>query len=389
VEHLDGQSFDAVIVGAGPAGSSLAIRLANAGKHVLLLEKARFPRHKMCGEFVSPECLDHFDELGVSSAICDVSPPEYQETRFYSRNGRLLAIPNRWLSTSDRNAIGISRFELDNLLMKRARHCGVVVRERSEAVSAVVDAGRLVGLKVRSNGGTISEVQSVAAFDASGRAQSLARHFRSENSAKKPGDVAFKIHASNANVEKGVCEIYSFRGGYGGCSEVENGKFNLCFVLNSDRVRMIGNDRQAILENSVFTNRRAKEVLSDIAVGDGWLTVAIPRFGLSDSCPYPGVFAVGDAAGFIDPFTGSGIALALQTSKLCANSILLENDLEAAAIAYQRNYSATVSNRMRFSGAIRFLAKFPKLADQMIGLFSISPFLSHAAAKATRYNSDR
>lgn len=387
MEHLDGQSFYAVIVGAGPAGSSLAIRLANAGKHVLLLEKASFPRHKMCGEFVSPECADHFDELGIASDIKEVSAVEILETRFYTRRGRSLTIPNKWLATSDRNAIGISRFELDRLLMEKARASGVVVCELSEALLPIVEKGRLTGLKVRSESGEVANVRTGIAIDASGRAQSLARHFQPGSSRSKADVVAFKTHLSNAKIEGDVCEIYSFQGGYGGCSEVENRKFNLCFVMNSSQVRAIGNDRQAILENGVLKNTRAKEMLSDIELSDLWLTVAIPRFGRGVSCPYPGVFAVGDAAGFIDPFTGSGIALALQTSKLCANTILSDDDLATAAIAYRRDYSVAVTNRMRFSGAIRFLAKFPQLADKMIGLFSISPFLSHAAAKATRYNS--
>ena len=70
------------IVGAGPAGSSLAIRLANAGFVVTLIERERFPRHKLCGEFISPECLRHFRELGVLDEMLDADGRRIAETRF-------------------------------------------------------------------------------------------------------------------------------------------------------------------------------------------------------------------------------------------------------------------------------------------------------------------
>ena len=384
IGHLDGQSFSAVIVGAGPAGASLAIRLANAGQNVLLLEKSRFPRHKLCGEFVSPECADHFDELGIASAVKDVSPAEILETRFYTRSGRSLTIPNKWLSRSERSAIGVSRFQLDRLLMEQARDSGVVLCELSEALSPIVEMGRLTGLKVRSESGDVANVRTSVAIDASGRAQSLARHFQPDNSSSRAEVVAFKTHLSNAKIAKDVCEIYSFRGGYGGCSEVENGRFNLCFVMNSSHVRAIGNDRHAIMENGILKNTRAKEVLSDIELSDLWLTVAIPRFGRSNCCPFPGVFAVGDAAGFIDPFTGSGIALALQTAKLCAASILENGDIRNAELNYRQNYLKAVSQRMRFCRLIRIISAVPAVADNLIDLLSISPLFGKLVAKATR-----
>ena len=82
------ENFDVVIVGAGPAGSSAGIRLANAGRKVLLIDKAKFPRDKLCGEFVSPECLDHFEELGVSEDLFRLTPPRLAKTVFHSSNGR-------------------------------------------------------------------------------------------------------------------------------------------------------------------------------------------------------------------------------------------------------------------------------------------------------------
>ena len=82
------ESYDIVIVGAGPAGASAAIRLANAGRRVLLVEKEKFPRAKLCGEFISPECLEHFRELEVLESMRASGGVEISETIFYSRSGR-------------------------------------------------------------------------------------------------------------------------------------------------------------------------------------------------------------------------------------------------------------------------------------------------------------
>ena len=76
------------IAGAGPAGSSLAIRLAEAGFDVTLIEREKFPRHKLCGEFISPECFDHFRELGVLDRMLSAGGDHISETRFYSPSGK-------------------------------------------------------------------------------------------------------------------------------------------------------------------------------------------------------------------------------------------------------------------------------------------------------------
>ncbi|MFL6468844.1 MAG: NAD(P)/FAD-dependent oxidoreductase [Pyrinomonadaceae bacterium] len=389
MDGLTGQSFDAVIVGAGPAGASLGIRLAKAGKRVLLVEKAHFPRHKLCGEFVSPECIEHFEELGIVPKLRETLLPELVETRFYARNGRSLTISNSWLSSSKQSAIGISRSRLDQILLETARDCGVSVFEGYGFLSSSNYNERLSGLTIKSESGGSFQISAKLAIDASGRNQVLARSFDNSISTRRSGVVAFKTHLINADIDQNACEIYSFPGGYGGCSKVENDRYNTCFVLSSAKLRELGNDRKSIFEKSLLTNRRAHAVLSESVTVGEWLSVSIPHFGQSNCTPYPGVFAIGDAAGFIDPFTGSGIALALQTSKLCANAILTNDDLDAAAINYHRNYTALVKKRMHFTSVIRSLARFPSVADKMIGILSHSSFFSQAAARATRGTSPK
>ncbi|HEX8638725.1 MAG TPA: FAD-dependent oxidoreductase, partial [Pyrinomonadaceae bacterium] len=89
-----------LIAGAGPAGASLAIRLAAQGLQVCLIERERFPRQKLCGEFISPECSRHFAELGVLDSMITAGGERIVETVFYAANGKNVRVPSEWFGGS-------------------------------------------------------------------------------------------------------------------------------------------------------------------------------------------------------------------------------------------------------------------------------------------------
>ena len=88
--------YDVAIAGGGPAGTSAAIRLAQQGLKVLLLEQKKFPRAKLCGEFISPECVSHFEQLGVAEDIFKAKGATLTESSFYSRHGKKVTVPSSW-----------------------------------------------------------------------------------------------------------------------------------------------------------------------------------------------------------------------------------------------------------------------------------------------------
>src|ERR687896_830497 len=120
-------NFDVIIAGGGPAGASAAIHLARGGVRVLLLEQKKFPRPKLCGEFISPECEAHFERLGVAGEMMASSPALLGETVFYSSKGHHVAVPSKWFG--GRAALGLSRAVMDEVLLRFAQHNGVVVHE--------------------------------------------------------------------------------------------------------------------------------------------------------------------------------------------------------------------------------------------------------------------
>src|SRR5262249_17264945 len=111
--------YDVIIAGGGPAGSSAAIHLATRGVRVLLAEQKKFPRAKLCGEFISPECVPHFERLGVIDRMLVAHPAAIAETVFYARKGRYVSVPSAWFGAKGA-ALGLSRAEMDERLLRRA-----------------------------------------------------------------------------------------------------------------------------------------------------------------------------------------------------------------------------------------------------------------------------
>src|SRR6185436_1648818 len=140
--------FDVAIAGAGPAGASAAIHLAQAGAHVLLIEEKKFPRQKLCGEFISPECLDHFRRLGVIDQMTMAGGASVSRTVFYSARGTGVVVPSEWFK-ADAQALGLSRSEMDHQLLNRAKRAGVVVAEEAHASGLLCEDEVVRGVSVK------------------------------------------------------------------------------------------------------------------------------------------------------------------------------------------------------------------------------------------------
>ncbi len=385
------QKYDIAIVGAGPAGSSAAIRLSQAGLKVLLAEQKAFPREKLCGEFISPECLVHFRELGVMTDMAAAGGTNLSETVFYTRGGRGVAVESAWFGDADSHALGLSRAEMDNILLERAEACGADVRRETTATSLLTENGVVTGVKLRDKSGAETEVEAALTIDATGRTRSLARRLDDRTLPKEAADlVAFKTHLRGARVTPGACEIYVYRGGYGGCNRVQDDLYNLCFIASAADAKRLGSDPERVMREVVFSNKRAAEAMRDAVVAKPWHAVPIARFGRSELVPAAGLLTVGDAASFIDPFTGSGMLLALESARIASEAVVSEGlvvkDLTNIAARYRVGYAAAFDTRLRVCSLLRHAAFVPFLAESTIALLSVSRSLRRQVARATRFN---
>jgi menaquinone-9 beta-reductase len=391
-----------VIVGAGPAGASLAIRLAKENFDVCLIERERFPRHKLCGEFISPECLRHFRDLDVFDEMLSSGGDRITQTVFYEPNGKSVSISSEWFNGDSQGALSLSRAEMDLRLLEKAKQTGVTVLEDTNVVGIIFENAKIGGVKVKSNVGEAREIIADLFVDATGRAGVLAKlatKFKVQSPKSKVSEiqnlkskiqnrlVGFKTHLKNVNLEKGVCEIYFFRGGYGGLSYVENNRANHCFLIRADVVKEFVGDADKIVEQVVFQNRRARAALENAEPLFDWLAVSVDGFGAKNLNPAPNLFTVGDAAAFIDPFTGSGMLMAFESAEILAETIA-RNAFSPHGIAgeYQQSHRGRFQKRLRFSALLRRAAFVPNAARLVISALSLSAKARARFARSTRQN---
>jgi flavin-dependent dehydrogenase len=442
--------FDVIILGGGPAGASAAIHLATAGASVLLAERERFPREKLCGEFISPECLGHFARLGVLDQMELSGGVSVSETVFYAPSGRSVAVPSAWFGGGSVNALGLSRAEMDERLLIRAREAGVRVLEEATLAGVIIEGARVRGVRLHTGEGVEREFRAHVTLDATGRQRALVRRAeralrgvtgdakdgsvddakdgsvnverhgimkaghhaerkRERHAERKRGRaslVAFKAHLEGTRGAVGVCEIYFYKGGYGGLSPVEGGLSNLCFIARATDVRAFGSDAERVMHEVLMSNRRAAHTLAGAHARTRWLGVTVESFGRHEPAPFEGLLAVGDAAAFIDPFTGSGMLMALEGGELAARAVSqwlaqgsqrlaqgsqwptqgsVSDSFESLARAYCIAYGTRFDARLRLCGLLRRAALAPtRLAELGVLALGASAAVRRRLARATR-----
>jgi flavin-dependent dehydrogenase len=383
--------YDVIIAGGGPAGSSAAIHLALRGARVLLAEQKKFPRPKLCGEFISPECITQFERLGVSDRMLASGPSPITETVFYSQAGASVSVPSDWFRKGG-VALGLSRAEMDERLLRRAAEVGVDVREETSVTSLNFENDRVAGVTLKTHNSE-EPVSAPITIDATGRSRMLARMTEKSGAMRSQQRelVAFKAHLRNTGVANGACEIYFYRGGYGGLSSIENGLSNLCFIVNARDVRECQSNVDRVVREIVCRNQRASQTLVEAAPDSDWLAVSLEGFGRHTPTPVKGLLTIGDAASFIDPFAGSGMLMAFESGELVANTIApqlseLESHLMLRQLSeqYRAAYERQFNSRLRLCSLIRRAAFAPGVADFAIRLFGASDTLRRRVARATR-----
>jgi len=315
--------YDAIIVGGGPAGAAAATVLAEAGLSVILLEEKRMPRHKVCGEFIAPECFPTLRRLGVFESIRTAGAQEITQLRLNDVNGRMLQVPIADISRDSSWAIGLSRYRFDQILLDRARAAGAVCMEGFAVKGSLSENGAICGVEGMSlTDGKMRAFHAPMVFDASGRNSRLTV-LRDERVGGRPGKrlYALKAHLTGVTGIQDQVELYFFPEGYGGLSRVENDVVNLCLIVSERTLRESAGDGLKIVRQTVMKNKLARARLAQAEVSGKWLSAGPLTFGrrsLSES----GVIPIGDAGGMIDPFTGTGMQIALRTGEMAAQSLI-------------------------------------------------------------------
>jgi len=338
--------YDLTIVGGGPAGTSAAITAARAGARVLLLERGRLPRQRVCGEFVSAESL----EL-LAGLLADTRPDLLAGSARISV-GRLF-VDGRTITTPvDPPAASIARFDLDIALWEAACKSGVSGRLQA----TVEGVGRREDKFVVKT--SVGIFQSRALILAAGRWSNLDSHARVDEHSSQQW-LGIKAHFVEEAPSQSV-DLYFFEGGYCGVSPVRLAggdsldRVNACAMVRADVARMLP---------EVF---RLHPELEERTRSWKPLMESVTTFPLvfREPCPVEDrILRAGDAAGFVDPFVGDGISLALRSGALAAECLApffrSEISLEEAAARYGHQYGADLLPVFRSSSKIRRLLDLP------------------------------
>jgi len=355
------KEFDVAIVGAGPAGSSTAIRLARQGYHVALFDRAIFPRDKLCGDFVNPINWPILDELAVGDEL--LARPHTKISTFrMSAAGGAEAISALALPGARPFGLGLRRFHLDHVLLERTKQVGVSVQQGVK-VTGVDRDSRGWRLAI-DHGDHSSSAQARFLVGADGRNSLVARQLGVTSDRTQPdGAVGFEIQLENVRALRHSVEIHQFAGGYAGLLRVDENTVNLCFTVRQSR---LGRARsfEKLRQNFLCVNSRLQVLLNDAepvsALRSVW-PVYFPR----RRCFGAGFLLVGDAARVTEPVTGEGIFFALRSGHLAATTIaaaLREANLTPARLShYDRACRREFRARLRLNALIRLLMYRPKL----------------------------
>lgn len=293
-----------LVIGGGLAGSMVAMRLAAAGREVVLIEKEREPHHKVCGEFLSAEAIHYLRQAGIEPL--DLGAHPIQRVRLHTG---ARSVEARLPFT----ALSLSRHILDESLLSKAQQAGCAVR-RGACVDRLEAEDGPWSARLR-DGKTI---HARTAFLASGKHDLNAWE---RGGATQADLVGFKMHwhltPAQSEILRGVMELFLFRGGYGGLALVEGGIANLCLVVRRNTLRRLGGWAELL-----------HSMQMELPALHDRLTNAEPRWPKPlaiSPIPYGhlggpanGVWRVGDQAAVIPSFTGDGMSIALHTGVLAA-----------------------------------------------------------------------
>jgi len=384
---------DALIVGAGPAGSALAILLARAGWSVALVEKQAFPRRKVCGECIAASNVCLLQALGAGDAFAQGAGPELRRVALLRGADAIVADLPRAAPPHAPWGRALGREALDTRLRDRAREAGVAIRQPCivQAIEGAPGAWKAV---LRAAGSPATRVvDATLAVAAHGSWERLPDE-RAAERAHRPGDLlAFKANFRGAAIDDGLLPVLAFRGGYGGMVVAEDGLATVACCIRRERLQSAraaspsqsaGLVVESLLRAEIEGVARALEPARRVGP---WLAAGPLRPGVRVRAD-DALLRVGNAAGEAHPIIGEGISMALQSAALLADELLAYGSAEAAAARhahvarrYARAWRLAFAPRLRLAAAFAHAAMNPGASTLLMALARAWPGLLTEGAR--------
>jgi len=383
--------FDAVIIGAGPAGSTAAILLARAGWSVALVEKQRFPRRKVCGECIAASNLPLLHALGIGKQFDISAGPELRQVALMQ--GRRTLTADLPAAHHPHPAWGraLGRESLDTLMLEQARASGATVLQ-PWSVQALGKNADMHQCEIRAIGSDHTENLHAPVLIAAHGSWEHLRPGRAERRlARRPSDLfAFKANFRGARLAPGLLPILSFEGGYGGMVLADQGIATLACCIREDRLEACrrqfpglsaGETVEACLKHACLGVAQA---LSGAHRQGPWLATGPidPGIRLRNDDT---LFRIGNAAGEAHPIIGEGMSMAIQSAWLLCAQLLqpgppsgsLHHASWQAGVRqrYAADWRRHFTARLRLAAGFAHLAMRPRLNSPFLGLLARWPAL--------------
>jgi flavin-dependent dehydrogenase len=372
-------TYDALIIGGGPAGATAGLLLAKAGWSVAIVEKKSFPRRKVCGEFLSATSLPILHELGLGEAFSDRAGPEVRRVGLFANDLALTAPMPQPSLTSCQWGKALGREQLDLLLLDAAARAGASLWQPWSAIEPQRSSRGHVCTIVSKQG--CQELGSRVVIVANG---SWERSVVTTSSARahRPSDLlAFKAHYKESELPADLMPLIAFPGGYGGMVHSDGDRTSLsCCIRRDELQRCRQRHRSPQAGHSVCQHIQAscdavREVLKRAVLDGAWLSAGPIRPGIRKGYS-DGIFFAGNAAGEAHPIVAEGISMAMQSAWLLAQCLIthqmnLASESDEIGNEYCAKWKACFAARLHAASVFAHLAVRPKLSS--IGL----PILKH------------
>ena len=380
-------TYDAVVIGAGPAGSAAAIILARAGWSVALVEKEAFPRRKVCGECVAASNLPLLDELGIGGAFDAVAGPALRRVALMSGERTIEADLPPPAAGTQQWGRALGRETLDVLLLEQARAKGVEVLQ-PWSVQAIEGVPGNWHCRIRAAHADKSSVlRARVAIDAHGSWQELPSARQVQRRTPRGSDLlAFKANFRNADLADGLLPVLALDGGYGGMVVADGGVTTVACCIRRDRLdacRLAAPGMRAGEAVETFLRaqcRGVSEALQPATRVGPWLAAGPLDPGIRVDAR-DGPFRIGNAAGEAHPIIGEGMSMALQSAWLLSQYLLARGKPNGAGMTQQRRVASRYvahwrrqfGPRLLFAAGFAHLAMRPHAAAPLVGLAQAWP----------------
>ena len=329
-------AYDAIIVGGGPSGATSAVLLAKAGWRVAVVEKALFPRRKVCGEFISETTWPLLRQLSVAGPLLKIAGPRVRRVGIYAAKAMVTAELGSTLGRAQNGGRAVSREQLDTLLLQRAAAAGAKVWQPCALAHFVDDDGRYECTIVEKKTRQSHVLRSRIIIAAHGSWECGPLPTQDLRRKSRPSDLfGFKARFIGGALPQDLMPLLAFQGGYGGMVHTDGGRISLSCCIRRDQLedcrRKWPDVRagEAVLLHIQSTCMGVALALAAATLDGVWLSSGPLRTGVR-TFGRGGIFAVGNAAAEAHPIVAEGISIAIQSAALLCEQLIAHPELRSA-----------------------------------------------------------